>query len=242
MGRPSTLAVIRVPWKGTDDKRSSGGAGLTRPKPPKGAGGQQAVDEAIEDFLQGHSPRLALPDAVAQMSQAVGEERRGACYAEDGEVRRAGRDRAPGEVGNEEADDQAIGKPHPEELGHGGWTAGKDGQHPYGSLLEFFYGSGRLHLFVGAKREMIETALQTSGAQGGKKLVLFGELTVVAAMVRQQHVHDGAGDEDDDGGEKNREPKSREGNHTQPPVGEDECRGCPRKRASPPRSRGQVWT
>src|SRR5229473_4136575 len=164
------------------------------------------------------------------MSQAVGEERR------------AGRDRAPGEVGNEEADDQAIGKPHPEELGHGGWTAGKDGQHPYGSLLEFFYGSGRLHLFVGAKREMIETALQTSGAQGGKKLVLFGELTVVAAMVRQQHVHDGAGDEDDDGGEKNREPKSREGNHAQPPWDVDECRGCPHKRVSPHRSRGQVWT
>src|SRR5713226_9882399 len=225
MGRPSTLAVIRVPWKGTDDKRSSGGAGLTRPKPAKGACGQQAVDEAVDDFLQGHAPRLALPDAVAQMSQAVGEERRSARYAEDGEIGGAGRDGATCEISNEETDDQAIDKPHPEELGHGGWTTGKHGQHTHGSLLEFFYGSRRLHLFVGAKREMIEAARQTSGAQSGEKLVLFGKLAVVAAVVRQQHVHDRAGDEDDDGGQNNREPKRREGNHTQPPGCEDEWPG-----------------
>src|SRR5712692_3771763 len=149
---------------------------LTRPEPAKGARGQQAVDEAVDDFLQGHAPRLALPDAVAQMSQAVGEERRSARYAEDREIGGAGREGAHGEIGDEETDDQAKDKPHPEELGHDGWTTGKHGQHTHGSLLEFFYGSRRLHLFVGTKREMIETALQTSGAQGGEKLVLFGEL------------------------------------------------------------------
>ncbi len=195
---------------------------LTRPEPAEGAGGQQAVDESIEDFLQGHAPRLALPDAVAQMSQAVGEERRSARYAEHGEIRGAGGDGATGEIGDEETDDEAISKPHPEEFGHGGRTTGKHGQRAYGSLLEFFYRGGRLHFFGEAIREHIETALQTSGSQGGKKLVLVWELVAVAAVVSQERVHDGAGNKDDDGGEKNREPKSREGNHTQPPVGEDE--------------------
>ena len=50
-----------------------------------------------------------------------------------------------------------------------------------------------------AVRENIKTPLQTGGAQGGKKLVLFGKLAVIAAVVRKQHVHDGAGDEHDDG-------------------------------------------
>src|SRR5258708_20158458 len=89
---------------------------------------------------------------------------------------------------------------------------------------------------------MIETALQTSGAQGGKKLVLFGELAVVAAMVRHHHVHDGAGDEDDDGGQNNRKPKSREGNHAQPPWSEVECRSSLRKRLSPLGRSGQGGT
>src|SRR5713226_6558971 len=173
------------------------------------------------------------------MSQAVGEERRSARYAEDGEIGSAGRDGATGEIGDEETDDEAIDKPHPEELGHDGWTTGKHGQQTHGSLLEFFYRGGRLHLFVGAKREMIEAARQTSGAQSGEKLVLFGKLAVVAAVVRQQHVHDRAGDEDDDGGQNNRKPKSREGNHTQPPWGEDEDPGSLRQRLSPPGSGGQ---
>jgi hypothetical protein len=32
-------------------------------------------------------------------------------------------------------------------------------------------------------------------------------------------MHDGAGDEDDDGGEQDREPESGEKNHAQPPYG-----------------------
>src|SRR6266849_8262808 len=190
---------------------------LTRPEPAKGARGQQAVDEAVDDFLQGHAPRLAPPDAVAQMSQAVGEERRSARYAEDGEIGCAGRDGTPGKIGNEKTDDEAIDKPHPEELGHGGRTAGNHGQRANGPLLEFFYRGRRLHLFGEAIREHIEAALQASGSQGSEKLVLVGELVAVAAVVRQQHVHDGAGDKDDDGGKNNGEPKSREGNHRQPP-------------------------
>src|SRR5712664_2470356 len=108
--------------------------GLTRPEPAEGGSGQQGVDEAVDDFLQGHAPRLALPDAVAEMSEAMGEERGSACYAGDGETGGAGRDGASGEIRDEDTDDQAIDKPHPEELGHGDWTTGKHGQHPHGSL------------------------------------------------------------------------------------------------------------
>src|SRR6266849_811735 len=232
------VGPVRPPY--AQPQMTGGADALTGPEPAEGGGGQQGVDESVDDFFQGRAPRLALPDAVAEMSEAMGEERRSACYAGDGEIVGAGRDGATGEIGDEDTDDQAIGKPHPEELGHGDWTTGKHGQHAHRSLLEFFYGGRRLHLFVGGKRKHVETALQTSGAQGGKNFVLVGERLVVPALVRQQHVHDGAGDKDDDGGQNNGEPKSREGNHTQPPRGEDECRSCLRKRLSFQRSGSQV--
>src|SRR5260370_31474466 len=112
---------------------------LTGPEPAEGAGGQQAVDEAIEDFLQGHSPRLALPDAVAQVSQAVGEERRSARYAEHGEIRGARGDGATGEIGDEETDDEAISKPHPEEFGHGGRVPWGQSQRAPGPPAQIFF-------------------------------------------------------------------------------------------------------
>src|SRR5713101_3563357 len=138
---------------------------LTRPKPAKGARGQQAVDESIDDFLDSDTPRLTLPDAVAQVSQTVGEERRGASDAKDGQIVRAGHNRASSEIGDEEADNQAVDEPHAQELRHGGWAARQHGHHPDWSLLVFFHQGGRLHFLMRAKRENIETPLQASGAR-----------------------------------------------------------------------------
>ena len=77
---------------------------LAGPKPAKGARGQQAVDESIHDFLDGRAPRLTLPDAVAEVSQTVAQERRRAGDAKDDQIVRAGRNRVSGEIGDEEAD------------------------------------------------------------------------------------------------------------------------------------------
>src|SRR5437870_7658539 len=112
---------------------------LARPKPAKCASGQQAVDQSIDDFLDGHAPRLTLPDAVAQVSQTVGEKRGGASDAKDGQIVRAGRDRASSEIGDEEADNQAVDEPHAQELRHDGWAARQHGHHPDWSLLVFFH-------------------------------------------------------------------------------------------------------
>src|SRR3989449_3296321 len=87
------------------------GTALAGPKPAKGAGGQQAVNESIANFLEGRAPRLTLPDGVAQVSQTVGQERRPARHAKDGQIRCAGHNRASGEIGDKEADDEAVGKP-----------------------------------------------------------------------------------------------------------------------------------
>src|SRR5882762_8211023 len=103
------------------------GRSLPGPKPPKCAGDQQAIDEAIEGFLEGHTPRLALPDAVDQGSQSESKERGGASDAKNRQIVRTGRNRVSREIGNEEADQQAIGKPHAEKLRHGGWGAGING-------------------------------------------------------------------------------------------------------------------
>src|SRR5712691_1509112 len=222
------------------------GTALAGPKPAKGAGGQQAVNESIANFFEGRAPRLALPDGVAQVSQTVGQKRRRAGYAKDRQVLCAGRNRAPGEIGDEEGDDEAVGKPHPQELGHDRWAAGQHGQHSHRSLLVFFYQGGRLHLLRGPKREKIETALQAGGAQRSEEFVLIGELPVIAAVIGKQHVHDEAGDEDDDGRKQDREPEGSERNHTQPPSVRRRMQGfrgrgyaCPEPRSS--RAQGYIF-
>src|SRR5208337_4578839 len=98
---------------------------LARPKPPEGACGQQAIDESIDDFLQGDAPGLAFPNAIAQVSEAVGQKRRSASNTEYHPIVGAGCDGAPRKIRDEEADDQRIGKPLPQELWHGGRSAGK---------------------------------------------------------------------------------------------------------------------
>jgi len=153
---------------------------LPGPEPAEGAGGQQAVDKAIEGLLQHHAPWLALPDAVDQGSQTVSEERGGSSDAKHGRIVRAGDN---GEIGDKETDKETVSEPHAEELRHGDWTAGKHGQKTDRSLLEFFLHGGRIHLLVGAMREMIETRRQASRTQGSKQLILFGELPVVALVI-----------------------------------------------------------
>ena len=45
--------------------------------------------------------------------------------------------------------------------------------------------------------DFISSALEAT--QGDQEFVLVGEPLVIAAMVRQKHVHDGTRDKDDDG-------------------------------------------
>lgn len=75
----------------------------------------------------------------------------------------------------------------------------------------------RLHILVSAIGEDIEAALDTGCAHRGEDLVLVGKLSVVAAMIRQQHVHNGTCDKNNNGRKQDREPKSGERNHLQPP-------------------------
>jgi len=100
---------------------------LPRPKPAESAGGQQTIDETIDDFFDGYRPLLTLPDAVAQVPQAVGEERGGPGDAEDGQIACAGRNCVAGEIGDEESDQEAKDKPLDQKLRHRGRAAGKDG-------------------------------------------------------------------------------------------------------------------
>src|SRR6267378_7037088 len=187
------------------------------PEPAEGAGSQHAIDESIENFFEGHAPGLTLPDAVDHGSQAVGHKGGGARNAKHYGVARAERNGVARETGDEDADDEAISKPQAEELRHGRRATRIHGQKPDRSLLEFFLRGGRLHVLVGTKRKMIETRLQSGSAQNGEELVLVGELLVVAAVIRQQHVDDGAGDKHDHSGQQDGEPQSNERNHAQPP-------------------------
>src|SRR5260370_28822647 len=109
------------------------------------------------------------------MSQAVGEERRSARYAEDREIGGAGGDGATGEIGDEETDDEAISKPHPEEFGHGGRTTGKNGQRAYRALLEFFYCGGGGFFFWGGQNGNIEKPPYKPPARRGKRTLVLLE-------------------------------------------------------------------
>jgi len=104
----------------------------------------------------------------------------------------------PREIGDEETDEEAIGEPQAKEFRHGGWGAGiKWLETPPVPACTFFLHGRRVHVLMGAKREMIETRRQASRTQGGKKLVLLGERPVVALVILQHHVNEGAGHEYD---------------------------------------------
>src|SRR5216684_1140323 len=109
------------------------------------------------------------------------------------------------EIGDEQADEQAIRKPQTEERRHGGRSARINGQKPHRSLLVFFLHGGRVHVLMGTKREMIEPRSQASRAHGAKKLLFLGELAVIALVILQHHVNEGTSHEDDDSSEQDRE-------------------------------------
>src|SRR6202047_15126 len=186
---------------------------LVRPEPSKSSCGQQGEDESVEGFLQSHAPWLALPDGVAQISQAISQKPRRADHAEHGGISGTGRNGVRGEIRDEEADDEAIAEPQSEKLRHVRRATGVNGQKAHGSLLEFFLDCGRLHGLVGAKRKVVKTPRKTNTSQRGENAVLVGKRMVVAAVVRQNPVHDGAGDKDDDCGEQDREPECGERDH-----------------------------
>src|SRR5439155_1335981 len=137
--------------------------------------------------------------------------------AEDSQIGRAWHHCASCEIGNEDADQQAIGEPHAKKLGHGDRAIGVQGQKSDRPLLELFLHSGRIHVLMGAIREMIEARGQTSRPQGGKKLVLLGKLPIVANVILQHHVDDRAGHEHDYRRKQNGQQKRGERNHALPP-------------------------
>src|SRR6266704_3028782 len=91
----------------------------SRPEPAKSPRRQQTVDEPIKRFLERHTPGLTFPDAVDQRSQTESQKRGSAGDAKHGQIWRARHHRASREISDEDADKQAIGEPHAEELGHG---------------------------------------------------------------------------------------------------------------------------
>src|SRR5712691_908608 len=64
--------------------------GLPGPEPAEGAGDQQTINEAIEGFLEDHTPRLALPNAVDHGTQTVSQKRGGSSDAKHSQILRAG--------------------------------------------------------------------------------------------------------------------------------------------------------
>ena len=86
------------------------------------------------------------------------------------------------EIGDEEADYEAINEPHPQKLWHDGRAARKHRHHPDRSLLVFLYQRRRLHFLMSAKRENVKAALHISGAQRSEEFVFIGETLVVAAV------------------------------------------------------------
>jgi hypothetical protein len=122
------------------------------------------------------------------------------------------------EIGDEDADNQAIREPHAQELRHDGWAAGKYGHHPDRSLPVLLDQGRRLHFFMGSKREVIVAALQARGAQGGEDQGLIGDLLAVAFVVRQHRVHDGAGNKHNHCRKQDREPKGDKRDHALSPC------------------------
>src|SRR4030095_9699638 len=66
--------------------------------------------------------------------------------------------------------------------------------------------------------ENVHPSLQVRRTQRGEQLVLFRELLVIAAVIRQQHVHDRAGNEDNNRRQQDGEPEGCESNHAWSPV------------------------
>src|SRR5580700_10967212 len=92
---------------------------LSGPKPAEWAGGQQSVHESVQDFFNNSGQDLAFPNAVAQLSQPVGEKCSDSSDAKDRSISGAGSDRVPCEISEEKSDQETKDKPLDQELRHG---------------------------------------------------------------------------------------------------------------------------
>jgi hypothetical protein len=182
------------------------------------AAGEEPVDEAIEGVFEGGAPRSSKPDRLGEMGAGVGEKRRGAREAEDGEVGRARSERAAAEIRGGGADGEAIDEPLHELLSHRWRTARKDGHQADRPLLEFLDHLRRLSVLVaGGAGEHVVARRQPFLPHGVEDFLLVRNLPEVAVMVAEEHVDDGARNENEDGGERDRKPEGRYGNHLVPP-------------------------
>ncbi|TAH39370.1 MAG: hypothetical protein EYC70_00885 [Planctomycetota bacterium] len=179
-----------------------------RPEPAEGAGGDEAVDQAVEDELGGRAPALALPDALGHDADAVGEERDGAGDAEDQEVGRVRRKAVVGGVGHEDADHDREQEPLHQVLAHVHRTGRPEHQDPDGPALEFGLHLRRLALLHRAGiGEHVLSRLHALIAQHVENLAFAGYPFPVRFVHGERHVEDRAGDEDEDCRQQDGQPK-----------------------------------
>src|SRR5260370_40633016 len=103
---------------------------LLGPQPAESAGGQRAINEAVERFLEDYAPRLAFPDTVDQRPQAVSKERGHASNVKHHGKPTVARNRSSRYISHEQTHEEAISEPHAEELRQSGRSAGINGEKP----------------------------------------------------------------------------------------------------------------
>src|SRR6202022_2959447 len=89
------------------------------PEPAEGSCHQQAVDQAVDHFLEYDLPWLAVPDPLAHAAKAVGKKTCRAGHAEDLEVRRSDSARSAREIAHKERDHERVEEVENEEFAEG---------------------------------------------------------------------------------------------------------------------------
>src|SRR6516164_1193819 len=101
-------------------------AGSLGPQPSERAGGDEAVNQAVEHVLERGAPRTTAPDRALDHGHAVAAKRGDAGEAEHRKVGRARAEGAARHVGGEDADQDAIEEPLHQVLAHSRGTRGPD--------------------------------------------------------------------------------------------------------------------
>src|ERR1700760_16474 len=109
-------------------------------------------------MLERHAPVLAFPDGVLNERKRISGERESAGNAKHLQIFGAWSARAAGQVGREEADDDAVDEPLPEKFAHGRGATGPDSEHADWPTPELLNHLGRLHVLVIAKRHDVAPA------------------------------------------------------------------------------------
>src|SRR3954451_21283815 len=128
------------------------------PKPSECAGGQQAINQAVQHVLEGDAPIFALPDCILNESERVCRKRKSSGHSEDFQILRSGRSRPTGEIRGEETDYNAINKPLRKKFPHRWHAAWPQGEQAHRASFELLVRFGRFHLLVSAKREDVTPA------------------------------------------------------------------------------------